>query len=280
MRVVEVSCRHALVPSSLPGLDFALNPYRGCAHGCAYCYAPSVLRETREWGTFVDVRGDMPTVLTRDLRNKSEGVVGLGTVTDAYQPIEARYHITRACLNRLMQSPLQISIQTKSALVLRDIDLLEKMENIDVGITVTTLDEYVSRALEPLASPPKRRLETMRTLSDHGIDVWAFVGPYLPGLRGEPVESLVYEIRDAGASRLLGDRLRVRPGVLERMRRAAEELLPDERTAFLADLDDMAYSSTIEAELRETCEELGLEYVPAFPSETSNGKSDRKAFLF
>jgi len=280
MRVVEVSCRHALVPSSLPGLDFALNPYRGCSHGCAYCYAPSVLRETREWGTFVDVRGDMPAVIARDLRNRNEGVVGLGTVTDAYQPIEARYHITRACLSRLMQSPLHVSIQTKSALVLRDMDLLEKMENVDVGITLTTLDEYVARAIEPLASPPRRRLETMRTLSDHGIEVWAFVGPYLPGLRGESIETLIHQIRDAGVRKILGDRLRVRPGVLERMRRAAEELLPDERVAFLADLDDMAYSSTIEAELRETCVQLGIEYAPAFPSESDDGKSDRKAFLF
>lgn len=280
MKVVQVSCRHALVPSALPGLDFALNPYRGCAHGCAYCYAPAVLRETREWGTFVDVRGDMPAILNRDLRSKHEGVVGVGTVTDAYQPVEARYHTTRACLSRLRDSPLRVSIQSKSGLILRDIDILSTFEQLDVGITITTLDEYVSRAVEPLAALPRKRLETMRVLADEGIEVWGFVGPYLPGLRGEPLEGLVREIAEAGASKILGDRLRKRPGVMERMHKAAIKLLPDERSAFLSDLEDSTYADAIDAELRENCGEIGVEFQPAFPSEYENARSDRKAFSF
>jgi len=280
LKVVEVSCRHALVPSSLPGLDFALNPYRGCSHGCVYCYAPSVLRETREWGTFVDVRGDMPAILNRDLRSKREGVVGIGTVTDGYQPIEARYHLTRACLTRLLMSPLRVSVQTKSSLVLRDLDLLSEFKEIDVGVTVTTLDEYVSRAVEPLAAPPRKRLETMRALADQGMEVWAFVGPYLPGLRGKAMENLVRELSEAGATRILGDRLRIRSGTMERMRMAAMQLLPDERTPFLTDLEDPSYASTVEIELRQNCDELGVEYRPAFPSEAEAGRNEKKAFSF
>ncbi len=280
MKVVEVSCRHALVPSSLPGLDFALNPYRGCSHGCVYCYAPSVLREAREWGTFVDVRGDMPAILNRDLRGKREGVVGIGTVTDGYQPIEARYHITRACLTRLLNSPLRVSVQTKSSLVLRDLDLLSEFKEIDVGVTVTTLDEYVSRAVEPLAAPPRKRLETMRALADQGVEVWAFVGPYLPGLRGEAMENLVRELSEAGAARILGDKLRIRQGTVERMRMAAMQLLPDERIPFLRDLEDPSYASTVEIELRQNCEELGVEYRPAFPPEAETERNEKKAFSF
>ena len=280
MRVREVSCKQALVPSSLPGLDLALNPYRGCAHGCAYCYAPSVLRETREWGTFVDVRSDMPAILNKDLRGRREGVVGVGTVTDPYQPVEARFHITRACLTRLIGSPLRVSIQTKSSLILRDLDILTKFDNVDVGVTVTTLDRYVARAVEPLASPPRSRIETIGTLADEGIDVWAFVGPYLPGLRGGKIETLVREVRDAGATKIMGDRLRVRPGVLDRMKRAAMNMVPDDRTAFLADLDDATYAGDVDKEMRSLCAKLGIDFEPAFPPEDEGGSSRRKPCSF
>lgn len=280
MKVRQVSCKQALVPSTLPGLDFALNPYRGCSHGCAYCYAPSVLRETREWGTFVDVRGDMPSVLLKDLTKRREGVVGVGTVTDPYQPIEARYRVTRGCLTRLFDSPLRVSIQTKSSLVTRDLDILSSFDRLDVGVTVTTLDEYASRAVEPLASTPRKRIETISALSDEGIDVWAFVGPYLPGLNEEKALALVRELKEAGASRILGDRLRVRPGTLERMREAAGRMLPDERGPFLTDLEDVSYAARVEKDLRSACEKLGLDYQPAFPSERAKAAPDRKAFSF
>lgn len=280
MKVRQVSCRHALVPSSLPGLDYAINPYRGCSHGCAYCYAPAVLRETREWGTFVDVRGDMPAVLGKDLSKERKGVVGIGTVTDAYQPLEARFRVTRGCLTRLFGSPLRVSIQTKSSLITRDLDILSGLERLDVGVTVTTLDEYVARAVEPLASTPRKRLQTISSLSDEGVDTWAFVGPYLPGLRGDGIVGLVRELKEAGASRILGDRLRVRPGTLERMRNAAMRMLPDERAPFLADLEDVAYSGQVERELRSACARFGMDYNPAFPSERQTATLDGKAFSF
>ena len=280
MKVRQISCRQALVPSSLPGLDFALNPYRGCSHGCAYCYAPSVLRETREWGTFVDVKGDMPSVLLKDLTKKREGVVGIGTVTDPYQPIEARYRVTRGCLRRLLDSPLRVCIQTKSSLITRDLDILTSFPRLDVGVTVTTLDEYTSRAVEPLASTPRKRIETISALSDEGVDVWAFIGPYLPGLDDEKALALVRELKEAGASRILGDRLRVRPGTLERMREAADRMLPDERGPFLKDLEDVSYAGRAERALRSACEKLALEYQPAFPAERTGAESDRKAFSF
>ncbi len=266
MKVRQISCRQALVPSSLPGLDYALNPYRGCSHGCAYCYAPNVLHETREWGTFVDVRGDMPAILRKDLRRKRSGTVGVGTVTDAYQPIEARFRLTRACLIRLIDSPLRVSVQTKSSLVLRDLDVLTRFKRLDVGVTLTTLDPYLTRAIEPLASPPRQRLETLRILVDSGIEVWAFVGPFLPGLDGGKVETLAKELHDAGVMKVMGDRLRVRPDTLDRMRKASRRMLPDERAGFLSDLEDVSYASRIENDLKKWCDKLGMEYEKAFRS--------------
>ncbi len=208
----------------------------------------------------------MPAVLRKDLRRKRSGTIGVGTVTDAYQPIEARFRLTRACLIRLMDSPLHLSIQTKSSLVLRDLDVLTRFERLDVGVTITSLDPYMARAIEPLASPPRQRLETLRTLSDSGIEVWAFVGPFLPGLDGGKVEALERELHDAGVRRIIGDRLRVRPDTLDRMRKASRRMLPDERMAFLSSLEDSSYALRIEKDLVKWCEKLGMEYEKAFRS--------------
>ena len=94
MKIREVKCKSALSSSSLPGLDYSLNPYRGCQHNCAYCYVPNVLRiQRKEWGSFVEVKTNIPVVLSKELKKKKPGVVGLSTVTDPYQPIEKKYHL-------------------------------------------------------------------------------------------------------------------------------------------------------------------------------------------
>jgi DNA repair photolyase len=131
MNIKEIQASTAISASGLPGLDFALNPYRGCQHACAYCYSPDVLREARwrEWGDFVDVKKNLPILLSKQ-KNKLSGVVGLGTVTDPYQQAEEKYKITRYCLEQLARSDCTVSIQTKSDLVLRDLDILKKMKKV------------------------------------------------------------------------------------------------------------------------------------------------------
>ena len=95
MIVRQVRCKTALSPSSLPGLDYSLNPYRGCQHNCAYCYVPNVLRIKREdWGGFVDIKSNIPVVLARELKRKNKGVIGLSTVTDPYQSVEKKYNLS------------------------------------------------------------------------------------------------------------------------------------------------------------------------------------------
>ena len=98
MKINEVKCKSALSLSALPGLNYSLNPYRGCQHNCAYCYVPNVLRIKRtEWGNFVDVKINIPLVLSKELKIKKSGVVGISTVTDPYQPVEKKYMLTRYC---------------------------------------------------------------------------------------------------------------------------------------------------------------------------------------
>ncbi|PKK81372.1 MAG: hypothetical protein CVT47_02760, partial [Thermoplasmata archaeon HGW-Thermoplasmata-2] len=121
----EVVCRTALSDSGLEGLDYSLNPYKGCAHGCIYCYAPDITHVERAWGTFVDAKMNVAEVLEQETRTKRRGVVGLGTVTDPYQSLEEKYKLTRKCLEILAKRKWPVCIQTKSALVLRDVDLLK-----------------------------------------------------------------------------------------------------------------------------------------------------------
>ena len=199
-RVARTRASSALTPSGLEGFDWALNPYMGCAHRCAYCYAPSVLGLDRvTWGCSVEARQNLPALLSRELRRKEQGVVGISTVTDPYQPAERRYQITRFCLERLSRHDWPVCVLTKSDLVVRDIDLLEAFSDCEVGLTVTTLDEHQRRLMEPGAPPVARRLAAMRLLSDSGIPTYAFIGPIYPTSNLDELRELVRRVHEAGA---------------------------------------------------------------------------------
>ncbi len=264
MKVREVSCTTALSPSNLPGLAYALNPYRGCSIGCVYCYAPSVLREERPWGRFVDVKRNIPAVLAKELKRKRPGVVGLGTVTDGYQPLEARYHLTRYCLEQLARCAFPVSVQTKSSLVLHDLDLLRRIADAEVGVTVTTLDETMRRRFEPFSSPTERRLATLRAVNEAGVRTWAFLGPILPVTTAATLEKLLAAIRDTGTRRVLFDRLRFRPGVWERIEPAASRA--GLGAACLEARDDPDAQAPVEARIQRLGTVLGLAVEPAFPA--------------
>ncbi len=264
MKVREVACTSALSPSSLPGLDYALNPYRGCSIGCAYCYAPAVLREERPWGRFVDVKRNIPAVLATELKRTPRGVVGLGTVTDGYQPLESRYHLSRYCLEQLARFDFPVSVQTKSSLVLRDMDLLTRMREAEVGVTITTLDEAMRRRFEPFSSPASQRIEALRALNAAGVRTWAFVGPILPGATDATAEPLLRAIRDAGTEHVMIDRLRFRPGVWERIAPSVEGM-PLE-TRYREARDNGRSFEPLEARLLSLGRELGMRVELAFPS--------------
>lgn len=263
MKVREVSCRSALSPSSLPGLRYALNPYRGCAIGCLYCYAPAVIHEERPWGRFVDVKRNAPAVLARELKRAKPGVVGIGTVTDGYQPLEGRYQVTRYCLDVLLRAQFPVSIQTKSSLVLRDLDRILRFEDAEVGMTVTTMDDAARRRFEPFSSPTPSRLETLRTLNEAGVRTWAFVGPILPETTERTLEPLLVGIQESGTRRVLYDRLRFRPGVWERVAPAADDA--GVGPAYLVARDEPWVARSVEARIEGLGRDLGLAVEAAFP---------------
>lgn len=213
---VFVECRRALSPSGLPGIDYALNPYGGCAHGCVYCYAPEVTRSPWEGWRVVRVKANVAERLGRELAYV-RGTVGVGTVTDPYQYAEARFRLTERCLELLGRSGCKVHIHTKSDLVLRDADAIAAMGGT-VGVTVTGTDGRYSKMTEPGAPPPERRLAALAGLASAGVDAYALVEPVLSHLEGRE-EALVDAIAATGTQRMLLGGLNGRPLLSERVRR-------------------------------------------------------------
>ncbi|MFQ5965677.1 MAG: radical SAM protein [Candidatus Scalinduaceae bacterium] len=181
--IKEIKAKSILTRSGIPGVDYCINPYVGCSHGCKYCYATFMKKYTGHaevWGSFVDVKVNTPEVLERQLKRKVMGRVMISSVTDAYQPIEAKYKLTRQCLEILLRYQFSVDILTKSSLVLRDIDLIKKFKDIEVGVTVTTDDEGIRKVFEPKAPPITSRIDTIKKLHNNSVNTYAFIGPVLP----------------------------------------------------------------------------------------------------
>lgn len=256
--IYETKVKTALSNSQLPGIDYALNPYRGCAHACVYCYAPAVIHwDKGKWGDLVEAKINLPRILSKELRVKKKGVVGLGTVTDPYQPAEKKYEITRRCLELLLMHDFPVCIQTKSSLVLRDIDLLKEFKNVEVGITLTALDDAMREKIEPGATSVSERLRTLTELRENGIKTWVFLGPVMPHIT--EVDALVDAIADVKPEYVLVDRLRLKEGMWERVREFIEgwkpELICEYEKIFQ---ESEEYFGKVFEKVKSSCEKNGL----------------------
>jgi DNA repair photolyase len=188
MKIVEKQAKAILSISQV--YDYALNPYVGCRHNCVYCYARFMKRFTghrERWGEFVDVKINAPELLAREVKRKKIGRVWVSGVCDPYQPLERGYKLTRRCLEILAEEGWPFTVQTKSSLVLRDMDILTRAKDGEVGCTITTADEKIRKIFEPGASPSSERIEALAALHSNGIRTFAMVAPILPGAEGLPV---------------------------------------------------------------------------------------------
>jgi len=185
MIVREIIAKSVLSTSQI--YDYAINPYVGCSHSCRYCYAAFMRRFTghkEKWGEFVDVKINAPEVLARDIKKKRMGRIWVSGVCDPYQSVEKRYRLTRSCLEILLENQWPVTVQTKSALVLRDIEIMEDIKDIEVGFSITTANEKIRRLFEPGASPIKERIYALDILHSRGIQTFAMIAPLLPGADG------------------------------------------------------------------------------------------------
>ncbi len=266
--------------------SYSVNPYRGCMHACAYCYA----RPTHEYLDFgagtdfdrkITVKPEAPALLRRvfDKRTwKGERVVFSG-VTDCYQPLEASYRLTRACLQVCAEYRNPVGIITKAPLVERDLDVLVQLRehaDVSVGISIPVWDRDNARAIEPYVATPQRRIETIRRLAEAGIPVSVMVAPVIPGLSDVDIDKIVSAAAEAGASAAAMVMLRL-PGPVadvfsERVREAlplrAERILARVRDVRGGELSDSRFGRRMRGEgpyaqaiarlFQRSCEAAGL----------------------
>ena len=171
-----------ITPSKLPGVDFVINPYVGCPHKCLYCYAAfmkTFTNHSEDWGDFLDVKHCDKPLSTKRLDGKR---IVISSVTDPYNAFEKPYRVTRQLLEQLHGSRANITIITKSDLILRDIDLIGRLEKAEVAISINSLDDTFRRHFEPRAPTAKKRLDALRQIHEAGIRTILFMSPIFPGI--------------------------------------------------------------------------------------------------
>jgi len=185
MIIKEVQAKPILSDSKI--YPYVINPYTGCQHNCSYCYARFMKRftgHTEPWGEFVDVKINAPELLRRQITRKKKDRVWVSGVCDPYQPLEGKYRLTRQCLEILAQHQWPVSVQTRSPLVTRDIDILRQCDQFEVGFSIPTADDKIRKLFEPSAPPILPRIEALGELHRAGIRTFVMIAPLLPGAEG------------------------------------------------------------------------------------------------
>ena len=219
------------------GMDFTLNPYRGCEHGCIYCFARPTheylgLSAGLDFETKIFAKPDAPQLLVEKLASPKwePKTIYMSGVTDPYQPLEKKLQITRRCLQVMLDFRNPVSLIIKGHLITRDIDLLSELAQhncVSVNMSVTTLDRYVARTMEPRAATPALRLKAIEALSKAGVPVNVLIGPVVPGLTEHEIPAILASAANAGARAAGYTMLRLPYGVKDLFENWVREHFPD-----------------------------------------------------
>lgn len=259
MKIQEIEVKSVMTKSNLPVSDFSVNPYVGCSHACKYCYASFMKRFTNHpepWGEFIDVKY-WPEI--KNAKKYAGKEAFLGSVTDCYQPCEAKYKRTRALLEQLQGSGISISIATKSDLVLRDIDLIKTFPNARVSWSINTLDEDFRKEMDRGVTI-ERRLEAMSQFYEAGVQTTCFISPIFPGITD--VEAIIRKAK--GFCNLVWlENLNLRGDYKGRILQWIQEQHPGLVRLYhdIYTKKDRSYWSELDADLRHFCDEEHLPYV-------------------
>jgi len=225
------------------GFETSLNPYRGCEHGCVYCYARPTheyfgLSSGQDFESIIFVKTDAALLLRKELASPKwkPQVIVMSGVTDCYQPFERKFQITRQCLDVLLDFKNPVGIITKNRLVTRDIDIFKSMaayHGVNVMVSMTSLDSHIARKMEPRASTPMNRLKAIEELAKAGIPVTVNVAPIVPGLTDHEIPAILKAAADAGAQSAGYTVLRLPYAVKDIFERWLEEYFPDRKSKVL-----------------------------------------------
>jgi len=262
IKVSQIQTKTYVTASKLPAADYVINPYIGCPHKCIYCYAEFMKRFTNhnsdEWGDFLDVKLCSAPIKFDKINNAS---ILFSSVTDAYNPYEKKYKITRKILGEFADNQFEgkIEILTKSDLVTRDIDLLKKIPNIRVGISMNSLSDGFCKKTEPFASSPTKRVKAMQTLYESGISTYLFMSPIFPGITqfSEVVEKV-----QPFADSFYFENLNLRAGYFPRILNFIAENFPEQMDLFdsIYRKKDISYWIELSKEIDAYCQQAGLDY--------------------
>jgi len=232
VKIAEKLCRTALSKTRVSAYDYTINPYTGCLHACVYCYANFMRRFSGHlqdpWGSFVDVKTNLLNVLAKELPRRPGGRVWLSSVCDPYQQVEAKYRLTRGAIELLLgYEKFSISILTKNALVLRDLDLLSQIKDrVDVGFTITTFSREAQPFFEPNSSPVKDRIDALNKLNETGVGTWVFIAPMLPYVTELELREGLRQLAEVGVKKLMTDRYNARGMIINQTLKAYESWNP------------------------------------------------------
>lgn len=227
--VKKINVKSILIPSKLPKCDFVINCYTGCRFGCSYCYASFmgrfVNKNISDWGNYVFAKVNAPELLRKELeklkdRGKGKTVL-LSSVTDPFQGMEAKYRLSERCLEIIADYGFEgeVSILTKSPLVLKVLPILKRLKKVDVGLTITSTDDKISRYFEKYAPSANQRLQTLKKLNEKGIQTYGFFGPLLPHFvaNEEEIKKVLDEIYKTGTRKLFIEHINLAPYIKDRM---------------------------------------------------------------
>lgn len=242
VQIHEITAKNIVTNSNLPHVDFVMNPYTGCAFACAYCYASFMGRFVDEplnnWGKYVYVKTNAVELLDQKLskmRNKNKSIM-LASVTDAWQYIDKKYEITRGLLQTLVKHdyPGKIVCLTKSDLILRDLDLIKQLHNVEVGFTITSTQNKVSKSLEVFAPNVEKRLATLKQFCDAGIKTYVFIGPVFPHFMNnyDELDELFKQIKQAGNNDIYIDMLNTKDYIAKNLEPVINQQPEDVQKAY------------------------------------------------
>ena len=270
LQIHETTAKSIIGNTKVPSADFVINPYTGCQFACMYCFASFMGRfvgETNDnWGNYVYVKTNavelMEKQIHRLLKKDPHPRIAISTVTDPYQGVERKYRLTRGILNTFADHDYQgrVSILTKSPTVLDDLETLQRIKNAEVGFSITTSDDALSRKLDAKAPIAHTRLDTVKTLIEAGVKSYVFVGPFLPHmyLLPELIDELFAGIRATGATEVKVEYLNLPSYVRPRLREFLKDQ-PEDIQAVYAKSQKFEYRDTLEPVIRHALANNGLQ---------------------
>lgn len=262
MIIKNIEVNDYLTKSNLPASDYVINPYVGCTHGCKYCYASFMKRFTghnEEWGEFIDIKHCDKKINLKKISKKN---VFLSSVTDCYNELEEKNLITRNILEQLVNSDCYLSISTKSKLILRDIDILKKIKNLTVSMSINTLDEKFRDDMDN-ASSIKDRLETLKKLHENGIYTVLFMSPIFPYItEWKEIIELSKEFIDEYWFENLNLRGNYKTYILNYIKENYSNIYP--KYLEIYNNKDNSYWESLAKEINMYCDENNIKYINYF----------------